>query len=610
VRFSKKIFIAVFATTFIIGSAIIWAAHHYVSNGTKEQFVSRYSVLTKVLGDTLTRLDANTESLMLNAAKVVVAKDAEKGLLSTAELKSLRNELNVTHIFIIDKNGTFVRSTNEDPSLIPNLFSFSDEYRKLILGTKDVHATPILEPKPEPKPYKFLSVPNKDRTRIVEIGIRVDFIAKTLAEAIGTDSNVISMALYSPDGSPFGRFSSDNVDFKEAKITLPKDFTSVVDSENSFKFYSKVKPSQAKCFQCDKAGTSQNGEYYYVLESEISKSELTSILATTTGAFILLAICNLLLAIVFSRILSRRLVRNIEKAVARVRSIKGKSDLSQRIALNGKDEVTYLTGEFDNLLESMEKSRTTVIEAERVQAKVQMARDIAHNIRSPILAIEMMLPTLLGMPERMKRVLRNSVKEIKGLSEKLSQKNETGHFDLKSKVCDSDLIFLPVFLEEIINQKQIEYSEKQNLEISFKNYGELSNDFVKVESLELKSIISNLINNSIESYDSLGGPIEVSCFDDDSNCVIEISDQGAGIPAEYLNRLGKEQITFKGQRGRGIGLMHAFQTIKSWKGSVNISSNVGIGSKVQILLPRYEGNAKTSKMPNDTSTSLRGGAIL
>ncbi|MCB9085239.1 MAG: HAMP domain-containing histidine kinase [Bdellovibrionaceae bacterium] len=585
-RFSKKIFISVFVATFIVGGGIIWTAHYFVSTNTKEKFISQYSVLTKILGDTLTRLDSNTEQLMLNAANVVAARDAERGLLSTEELKAMRSELNVTHIFVTDRNGKFIRSTNEDPSLIPNLFSFSDEYKKLIQGTKKLHATPVIQPNPEPKPYKFLSIANRDRSRIIEVGVRVDFIARTLAEAIGADKNVVSMAMYSPKGTPFGRFAAKDVKFEKDTAIFPINFETV-ESSDSFKFYSKVTSSHPSCSQCDKSGTSINGEYYYVLESEVSKSELNAMLASTTKASITLLFFNLLLALGISRFLSRRLVRNIEKAVSKVRKIKDHGQLGDRINLKGKDEVAFLTREFDNLLGAMEKSREKVIEAERVQAKVQMARDVAHNIRSPILAIEMMLPTLIGVPERMKRVLKNSVKEIKGLSEKLKQKNESGDFNLERRAITDELLFLPVFLDEIVSQKNLEFGEHGFINIEFRNKGNPSNEFVRVDPLELRSIVSNLVNNAAESFGANSGTIEVSCQDLDSNISVSIADTGSGIPPEYLNRLGREQITFKGSEGRGVGLLHAFRTVESWGGRIKIDSAPGKGTVVAIFLPKF-----------------------
>ena len=279
--FSRKVFFAVLVTTLVVGSAIILTTFRYVREQTSETFVSRYTVFSKVLGDTLTRLDLQTESLMLNAAQVVSGLDAEKGLLSTEELKDIRSQLNVTHIFVVDSAGNFIRSTNEDPSLIPNAYSFCPAYENMIVGDVKTDSTPIIHPQPEPKPYKFLFVPNRSRTRLLEVGVRIDFIAKTLTEALGSDPNVLSMAVYDPNGTSFGSFTAKEYKFIEKKISIPEVLPAVVDDGNTFRVYTKVTSSHPKCCQCDISGTSKNGEYYYVLESVVSKHELSALMAKT-----------------------------------------------------------------------------------------------------------------------------------------------------------------------------------------------------------------------------------------------------------------------------------------------------------------------------------------
>ena len=111
-------------------------------------------------------------------------------------------------------------------------------------------------------------------------------------------------------------------------------------------------------------------------------------------------------------------MKNVEKAVSRVNVLMAKGDFSGRISLEGKDEISYLTGQFDNLLNSLEGAQGKIIAAEKAQAKIQMARDVAHNIRSPILAIEMLIPTIHGLSGKTKEILKKSVAEIKELSEK------------------------------------------------------------------------------------------------------------------------------------------------------------------------------------------------
>lgn len=585
-KFERKIFLALFLSTFVIGSLLVWAGHRYATTRSQDEFIARYSVLNRVLADTLTRLDTSTEALMLNAAQVIADRESSKGLLSNEELRSMTDSLGVTHIFIVDKDGNFIRSTNEKPDLIPNLYSFCDGYRDLIEGGKSQDATPIIKPRPEPKPYKFLFIPNADKSRIVEVGVRVDSIAKTLVEAIKADKNVTSMTLFSPDGLSFGTFSAEKIDFSEVKSQLPTDPNAVADDSSEMRFYSKVSSSHPKCCQCDRSGTSKNGEYYYVLESRVSKDELNAIQARMNLTFVLLALGNTIVSIAIAKLLSWRLVRNIRKAVNRVRMIKESGSLQERIQLSGRDEVVYLTKEFDRLLDVLADSQEKLIEAEKAESKIQLARVVAHNIKSPITAIEMMIPQMDSIPERTRKVLSNSVKEIKQLAEKLRNKPD----DIVSRSnlawASTELVFLPLVIEEVVTQKQIEYGA--NAEIQFVN--KLGEDkigvFAKVCGIELRSILSNLINNSVESYRGSVGRIEVYLSYDDHTCSVAVKDYGCGIPEQYLKELGRRRITFKDESGRGLGIIHAFEMIAIWGGRIEIASKVGEGTTLMIHLKR------------------------
>lgn len=584
--FAKKIFIAVFLSTLTVGSILIWASYKYTISRSEEDFASRYQVFSKVLADTLNRLDTSTEALMLNAAKVVAEHDERYGLLSTEKLRTLQSQLGITHLFMIDRDGKFTRSTNDDPAGIPNLFSFCENYKKLVHNTLDVEATPIIKPNPEPKPFKFLSIPNKNRSRIVEVGVRVDFIAKTLAEAAKSDMNVVSMSLYAPDGTPFGTYSDQNVIFESKKAVLPESFENPLMRSIDASFFTKVTSSHPKCCQCDVYGTSKNGEYYYVLESKVSRTELNAVQARAGILFLLIGFGNGILSFILARLLSRRLVRNIEVAVNKVRRIKDQGDLRDRIKMNRGDEISFLTQEFDRLLDSLEDSQKKLVEAEKIQSKMELAKVVAHNIKSPAIAIEMMIPGLVTVPERMKKILKNAATEIRLLSEKLRTQSGLISDNVNNEL-DTDLVHLPIFIEDLIRQKNIEFSKNSKIQIINNVMEKNLSIYVKFSSLELRSVLSNLINNSFEAYNGDGGVIEVSISHNSDSCEILIKDYGMGIPDNVIAKLGKQSMSSKATFGRGIGLLHAFKMIESWNCSIKIESKIGVGTEVKVCLPVY-----------------------
>ena len=407
-------------------------------------------------------------------------------------------------------------------------------------------------------------------------------------EAIKADPNVKSMSLYSPKGTSFGTFAADSVEFDNSTATLPSNLNSALDDGNVIRFYSKVESSHTHCCQCDIKGTSSSGEYYYVLKSSVSKAELIAVQARMRMIFILLAIGNLGLAFIMARLVSRRLVKNIRETVHRVRSIKESGSITERIGIQGEDEVAFPTKEFDKLLDQREKSQHIVVEAEKTASKVQLAKVVAHNIRSPLLAIEMMIPQMFMLPERTRRVLANSVNEIKDLSEQLESKPESLVAQDSSASQVGEYVFMPILVEDVVNQKQIEYSKRSDVRIKFENRVNSADVFVKVSSTELRSTLSNLINNAIESYGGALAEVTIVHSATDRVCSISIQDKGCGIPEEMRVKLGKDQFSSKPGGKRGFGIAHAIKTVEAWGGQIRFNAAAGPGTEVIVEIPRQE----------------------
>lgn len=575
-----------------------------MSHWTTKEYVSRYATFSTVLGDTLGNLDISTETFMRNAAEVVAERDAQEGILSTERLNEIRIQLNVTHIFVINDQGDFIRSTNEDPKLIPNVFTFCDQYSKLLTGEKQFDATPIIRPFPEIEPYKFLFVPTKDRKRLIEVGVRVDFVAQTLIKALGADPNLVSFSLYSPVGEVLGRFSSKGVEFSNSRATVPVNFPTLTENRNSYQNFIKLPSSHPSCCQCQGSGITRNGEHYYILEAEFSKDGLKPVHTAMTNAFVLFSLVTVILAGLMSHYISRRLVANIETAVKKLKLIK--SGRAKRIQLTSKDEVAFLTDQFDCLLDQLEDSQMKLVESEKLKAKVQLAREVAHNIKSPTLAIEMVMPMLKNASEGAQKVIRDSAADIKRLTNRLLKQAHAD--DKKCMILNPALekILLKPFLEDIIQNRNLDHQGSRPNYILLRTPEVFAEVIIYADETELNAVFSNLINNAKEAYTDEFGVVHMMCEVIDDTCVISIRDFGCGIPQQILEKIGNEEITHNKVNGEGIGLFHAYNSLRSWGGRVEIESAIGEGTTVRLIFPYIlRGSfASDSNPPTSISESL------
>ncbi len=111
---------------------------------------------------------------------------------------------------------------------------------------------------------------------------------------------------------------------------------------------------------------------------------------------------------------------------------------------------------------------------------------------------------------------------------------------------------------------------------------------VFVDSGQVVPAIANILSNSIESYIDEDGTVKVSASYDQKGAfaTLEISDRGCGMDKETVNKASRPFFSARpAGRKRGMGLAHAERYIKLNGGSIDITSDVGAGTMVTVLLP-------------------------
>lgn len=221
-------------------------------------------------------------------------------------------------------------------------------------------------------------------------------------------------------------------------------------------------------------------------------------------------------------------------------------------------------------------------ELEREQTLITVAQQVAHDIRSPVSALKIAVEKIPEQNSEEVALIKAAANRIEAISQDLiSQRHAIQKSDKVTSGQDKPVLDI---VKGIIAEKKVQLKEKQKLIEDFKIATGRS---VRMNATDLSRVLSNLINNSIEAIHS-DGEITISLRDGDRHAEIVISDSGKGIPAEILERLGHQQITHgknNPSSGSGLGLKHARSTIESAGGTLTITSKVGIGTMVRLILP-------------------------
>lgn len=130
------------------------------------------------------------------------------------------------------------------------------------------------------------------------------------------------------------------------------------------------------------------------------------------------------------------------------------------------------------------------------------------------------------------------------------------------------------------------------------------------DEARLTQVLVNLLVNAahaLEQGAAETNEIVVSTSNDESCVYIEVTDNGAGIPAEILPRIFDPFYTTKpGGKGTGLGLSLAHRTIEELGGELTADSRMGHGSSFTICLPRSAEPVRLHLPPREDKTPQPG----
>ena len=104
----------------------------------------------------------------------------------------------------------------------------------------------------------------------------------------------------------------------------------------------------------------------------------------------------------------------------------------------------------------------------------------------------------------------------------------------------------------------------------------------------LSHIWLNLIGNAIK-FSPEGGRIRISCYNDNENIRVDISDEGMGMSHEEQEHLF--EMFYQGDKahaleGNGLGLSLVKRIVDLSRGKISVESKLGQGTDIRVLLPR------------------------
>lgn len=225
------------------------------------------------------------------------------------------------------------------------------------------------------------------------------------------------------------------------------------------------------------------------------------------------------------------------------------------------------------------------------ELRTQFVANVSHELRTPITAIKGYAETLLGGAiddrERAPQFLTTIAKHADQLANLVTDLLDLARLEAQAEPYRHAPVDLTMLIQRVADTwAPAAQQKRQTLEIR----AHPASLTVLGNSAYIERAISNLIENAIK-YTGDGGTIAVAARADQTEAIIEVSDNGIGIPAEDLPRVFErfyrvDRSRSRAMGGTGLGLSIVKHVAQVHGGSVDIVSSLGHGSAFTLRLPR------------------------
>lgn len=223
---------------------------------------------------------------------------------------------------------------------------------------------------------------------------------------------------------------------------------------------------------------------------------------------------------------------------------------------------------------------------ETLEREKRFSGDAAHELKTPIAGVKTLVEIALAsddideIKQKLERI-KNSTNRYSHIIDQLLilsriQPNEQVTFGKK--------LMINKTLESFIAENAIKAIEKDIEIVFYPSQQELycySNDYL------LGILFKNLISNAIK-YTPNGGLVEISSFQEENNIVVEIKDNGIGVPQENIERIFDRfyRETGTGEEGSGLGLAIVAEIVRLHNGKIFAQNNTDQkGLTITVKIP-------------------------
>jgi C4-dicarboxylate-specific signal transduction histidine kinase len=270
---------------------------------------------------------------------------------------------------------------------------------------------------------------------------------------------------------------------------------------------------------------------------------------------------------------------------------------------HANEKLTRYAGKLEEMVSKRiveyRKKDLELIQSSRLANLGEMSTGIAHEINQPLHIIKLIVSGLLRMGFRNNHIDHaHLIEELNTINKQVVRVQRIVEL-MKAFARKRDLKMEPLQINKFIQDVLLLIGQqltKRQIEIDLRLQPDLP--LVRADATYLEQIVINLLINARDALDEKGrkssGSAEAAfrkkltleSYRIDSRVVLEVSDNGVGIPVENLDKIFEPFFTTKlDRKGTGLGLSITYNLTRNMNGEIGVRSSPNEGTTFTISFP-------------------------
>lgn len=255
---------------------------------------------------------------------------------------------------------------------------------------------------------------------------------------------------------------------------------------------------------------------------------------------------------------------------------------NKKLEWESEDELGELISNYNNMADQLDESAMMIAKTEREGAWREMAKQVAHEIKNPLTPMKLSIQYMqraIASSEDPKKLVDNVSHTIIEQIDNLSQiASEFSNFGTMPQGSNEKII-----LNEIVETIHDLFRKRDDMDIFMTE--PLDEIYVFADRNHLIRVLNNVLKNAIQAIPTeRRGRIDLKLYKKSGIAVVEIKDNGIGIPDKMKNKVFTPNFTTKSS-GTGLGLAIAANMMESFNGHIRFTTVPGEGTTFYVEVP-------------------------